>query len=790
MRGLIDTFGALQIVMHANVGIRGSNTRRCCVQAAVKSKSETIFGGYIVMFYSRIFVKVLALSVAMGSGTAIAESYYVSIDGDDANSGSVDAPFRTVRAARDAIRARNGDMNSDISVYIHGGVYFQSEPLVFNESDSGSNGYRVIYQNVPGEYPVISGGRRIQGWRQDKRGIWKATLNDDAEFRQLYVNGRRATRAKSGIDKYYHLHGLQSIPEFSSAPGARGNDFSNGQALPGSVMHAEFGFTTSAKGMSEWGNQNQIEFIFRKNWRNPRAIVDKIVGNKIYMRQPYWNAQIRIHPRWGIKEGPVFIENAFELLDEPGEWYHDTQDRTLYYMPRTGEKIDELEVIAPILESLVLVKGTLSDRVHDITFRGLQFSHATYMKPSKEGVNDVQANMIVRVGSESTWEGRAEDSHPMPANVSVEAARDIVIEGCVFTHLGSAGLDLIYTQNVLVRRNVFSEISGTGLQVLGKVSEPSLDSPEKLSIGNTITDNFFSRAPLEYLGGHAIFVGYTKNTTVSHNEVYDVPYSAIAVGWGWGRRPNVPASGNRITHNRIINYMTQLDDGGGVYTLGTLGGDKDRTIIAENYFKSERPDPGPVFCGIYLDNGSSYIDVERNVVQLPTGAMPSRWSHAIRQASKRTNRHVNVRDNYINKAPGPISFFGTNVVVERHTVVPEALWPEEALEIIENTGIRSDTADGINHAPMLRIDWLENGEVVTPWNSERYGFQGVAYDPEDGRLTGANLTWLSSKDGVIGHGESTRLARPLSIGKHEITLLANDRNGRQSKARIHIEVAE
>jgi hypothetical protein len=126
------------------------------------------------------------------ASAATQATYYVSPYGSDANPGTLAAPFQTVQHARDVVRTVNTNMTGDIYVYLRGGNYPVSSSIQFTPSDSGTNGFHVIYTAYPNETPVLNGGVQVTGWTQYSGNIWKAPLNRSNKLRALYVNDKRA----------------------------------------------------------------------------------------------------------------------------------------------------------------------------------------------------------------------------------------------------------------------------------------------------------------------------------------------------------------------------------------------------------------------------------------------------------------------------------------------------------------------------------------------------------------------------------------------------------------------
>jgi hypothetical protein len=267
---------------------------------------------------------------------------------------------------------------------------------------------------------------------------------------------------------------------------------------------------------------------------------------------------------------PQWIENAYELLDAPGEWYLDRSAGNLYYKPLPGENMASVEIIAPVLEMLVNGAGTVATPLHDAAFQGITFSHATWLSPSSDsGYPDVQATYM---WPSSGWPVASK----APANVVFTAARNIRIERCVFTRLGGAGLSFeTGCQRDLVIGNFFKDISANGIHI-GNV-DPSPASGEEVA-HITVKDNYVTQTGAEYQDAVGIFAGYTDSAVIIHNEILNLPYTGISVGWGWNNGVHT-GKNNKICYNLIRNVMQVLIDGGGIYTLS----DQQNTEVSYNF---------------------------------------------------------------------------------------------------------------------------------------------------------------------------------------------------------------
>jgi len=523
--------------------------------------------------------------------------FFVSPTGRDSNDGSESAPFRMIERARDAVRATNADMTGDIVVVLRGGIYELEKPFRLEGTDSGTNGHSVIYRAEAGQKVILSGGRHVTGWKAEASGRWKA-VSPVEDFRQLYVNSVRATRAR-------------------------------GPAPAGIALHGNDGYGIPQADLAQWRNQDDIELVYHVVWTWTRLKVRRITQDDsaaiVTMQQPSFEMA---RTKEGVRvDVPKYMENALELLDEPGEWYLDRTSRTIWYIPRPDEDLGKAEVIAPALETLVELSGTLDRPVRNIRFEDLRLEHATWLQPNRIGHPDVQANFLNDPAKPLERDGTVTTVHneqlKSPSNIICRAARGVQFRGCTFAHLGGGGIDLEHgSQDNVICGCEFTDISGTAIQVGDVLKDDHHPSDERLIVkNNTVVNNYIHDCCVEYRGGVGVFVGYTDSTTIAHNEICRLPYSGVSVGWGWGEEDagggayskqgifyDKPTTcrNNRIEFNHIHHVMQSLNDGGGIYTLGNQPG----TIIRGNHVHDNPGAPG----GIYLDEGSGFIEITGNCV--------------------------------------------------------------------------------------------------------------------------------------------------------------------------------
>lgn len=510
----------------------------------------------------------LSLFIDQASAQATAQ-FYVAPWGNDSNPGTSSQPFKTPQRATEAVRPLLATQASDIRVVFFGGTYELKTPWTLLPADSGRNGFKVIYENADAQEVVISGGSKITNW-QAEGSVLKAQVPAGTKTRQLYVNGKRAVRARSE------------------------------GGLPGVTQTSE-GYTTTHPTIASWGNQNQIEFVSNVEWKQFRCLVGSISGSTITMQQPCYHNASKVHLPNNMK-APTWIENARELLDQPGEWYLNTSTNWLYYYPRAGETAPTLDVVLPQTEQLLVLQGN-PDYVQNLVFKGFTFAYATWMGPSSNtGLAEVQANFHMK---DRFFNDLGDGPWFKPGgNIVVKRGHLINFSQNNFVHLGGVGL-LVEdgSKGITIDQNHFYDISSGGIY-FGDIDKPSTTIDAEITRDNAITNNLINDTGVEYQGSVGLWVGYVKNMVISHNELFNLPYTAISIGWGWGT-PSL-ANNNYVIYNKIHDYMKVLRDGGGIYSLGP----QPNNVYRQNYLYNQPNEYG----AMYLDDGSKNISVLSNII--------------------------------------------------------------------------------------------------------------------------------------------------------------------------------
>lgn len=396
-----------------------------------------------------LFLTMSMLAAVVPASLAADESVteiYVSASAEGGGDGTKDKPFNTIEKARDAVRGINKDMKGDIIVNIMGGVYHPEETLRFSEEDSGTNGYYVKYKAYNNEKVTVTGGDKIDGWEKYNDAIWKASYSGADYMRQLWVDGKRARRAQS--DKLEHI---SKIYDDAS---------DNTYTADGCIVDGDR--------FASYKNQSDIQLHMGRGWQswilNVESIEKTDDGKSLFMmEQPVFGAQAKgQHP---LKDDlAVTVENAFEELDTPGEFYFDRQEKTVYYMPRSDESMETADVRAAKLEMLMEIRGTKSvSKVKNIEFNGISFENATWVRPAERGLRNGQAQ---------TYTALPEDEKTnvpggfVPACIQIEWAEKLSFVNNTVKDMGAVGIGLYQGVSYCnFEGNVFADIADSAITV-------------------------------------------------------------------------------------------------------------------------------------------------------------------------------------------------------------------------------------------------------------------------------------------------------------------------------------
>ena len=756
---------------------------------------------------------------------AVAGTLYVSPTGQGA--ACVLAAPCSLNQARTTVRSLIPSMSGDIDVDLLGGTYRLTSAFQLGPQDSGANGYNVVYQAVPGQNPVITGAKQVTGWSEydSSKGIYRASVPVGTQSSQLFVNGQRAQRARSALNP-------------------------SGFTLSGSS------FVTSDASYASFTNQSQVQIVDDNDWKQMRCPLSSITatssgGSSLNVNPTCFTNNNTSVPNAGFPfngsglpalNGISWIENAYQLLTAPGQFYLDGNAGYLYYIPLTGQNMSTADVELPEQQELVDLSGTpghlapqlynasgagysgswaantgrpygdlgnaveytstngdsatfsftgtgiqvLSETntdegtvdvyvdgtktetvnaysatrvaqqpvvdisglsqgshtvklvktggqymlvnaftvtpgpvaaVHNIQFDGITFTGTTWTQPDTTGYIDNQAGVL--------WAPGTTTPQLIPAAVQVHRGNAVQLANDLFDHLGGAGIDFADgTQNSTASGDRISDVSAGGV-LLGEVDDYYLADANLMTSGDVVTQNQIDHVGQDYHDAVGVWVGYSKNATISGNDIGYTPYSGMSLGWGWGwqsdctlqakqglstpcRHGTNYAGGNQITDNFIHNVMGILHDGGPIYTNGGQGlgtgvaACQQTSVLAGNVVA----DGNGTNNMLYQDEGSSCWNTYNNVAEFGGNDWIGMWTPTINT--------IDIHDNYSDNS----SYYdnGTGITFNQATIVTNGAWPAAAQAIMQAAGPTSDhgpakagIVDDDNLAIAYSGSWSDSG---------------------------------------------------------------------------------
>jgi len=529
---------------------------------------------------SFLIVAIILLTLPFSSAADQAD-FYVSPAGNDAWSGRLlqptsdgtDGPVATLERARELVRElrrEQSGLGRPITVAIRGGTYYLSKPLTFTPEDSGTVTSPSVYRAYGAERPVLSGGTRITQWHVTAEGRWETTLEEVRsgkwQFSELFVNDQRRDRPRLPKQGYFHVARRVDRSQF---------DFADRDIR------------------ADWSNLGDVEVLVFHDWSASRLRIASVRPDehRIVFTGESWQAFANGHR--------YVVDNVREALNEPGQWYLDRPSGQLTYIPKEGGRPEQAVVIAPRLEEVLVVQGDLASKrwVEHIEFRGLSFAHSNWVLPAT-GQSFPQAEIGLN------------------AAIVVTGGRQILFDQCVVEHVGGYGIAFgAGSRDNRLENCELVDLGGGGVKVghagagTWDVVAKVPDDPELLVSQHTIRNCIIAHGGRLHPGAVGIWVGNASYNSIQNNDVFDFYQSGISVGWTWGYGPS-NAHHNDIGFNDVHTIGRGVtSDMGGIYTLGVQPG----TVVHDNRVHDIQPaDYGG--WGLYADEGSSEILMERNVV--------------------------------------------------------------------------------------------------------------------------------------------------------------------------------
>jgi hypothetical protein len=630
----------------------------------------------------------ISIGLLWAASLVQAADFYVSPSGDDANPGTLQAPFQTITKARDAVKAINTNMTTDIHVYLRGGNYRIASAINFTPADGGTGGHRIYYQAYNNETPVLNGGVQVTGWTLDNGNVYKATLDRSTKLRSLIVNNKRAYMAKKTV---------------TSGGGWGTYSVTSGQATWAWKSGSQFdGMQYSTNDVPALANASDVEIInstsFNSNIVCVREITTSGSSRILKLQQPY--GAIALNQGWSAgfsATGSHVIQNAYEFLNSAGTFYFNKTTKTLYYYKRSGEDMGTAVVYAPSTETLINILGTSkTSRVENLTFKGITFGNTEAVLPkvdSSSGKTTVQGSNYCIAYANSDWHAEQYRAYDVMSNaINVSNAASISFEDNVLQHVGNEGIGFINdVLNSQIVGNVIYDVGGSAIQVghPQHIYETNSNTREKYATStkgicktNLIQNNLLYDMTTMYTGHSSISAYFVDSLTIVHNHIEGTNYVGVSVGWGWCNFDSIAVPGNptrtckrnTFNNNRVFDCMRVLNDGGAYYTLGSQPGSQ----CYGNYVKASTTHFQGV---IHADEGTAWYNGGNMVFEITAGqdnAELNDWGR----------KHDDHYDN-IYTTSSALTSGGPRCSMTNIHVYPKADWPAEALAIIKNSGLDS-----------------------------------------------------------------------------------------------------
>ena len=500
----------------------------------------------------------------------------------------------TLTLARDAVRAWRaaGHANEAATIRLSRGEYLLTGPVVLAAEDGN-----VAWEARDPDHTVVSGGAHIITWSPDRTGIWHAQSN--FHFEQLYVNGRRAVRARLPAEGFYNITGVEQ------------------EELPDDRARLTIKVPLAAVAAlpADAAALHDVQLVVFHKWETSRYAVSAfdmsagtitVEGGRMSSSNP-WNEQTRF-----------ILDNVSRALTQPGSWFLEGGG-DLDYLPCRGEQIGNAEFIAPVAEQFVVIHGA-----NDVHFNGLRFRHAGYQLPAA-GCPPGQAAAMIG------------------AAIEIDGARNVTFENGEIAHTGNYGIWFRQgCHDCRIGHCLLEDLGAGGI----RIGEMEIrDDPGQQTGGIVADNNIIRGCGRVHPSAVGVWIGQSANNRITHNDISDTFYTGISVGWTWGYGRSL-ATNNFIGFNRVHQIgQGVLSDMGGIYTLGVSLGS---ACVGNVFYDVRAHDYGG--WGIYPDEGSSGWRITSNLVWNCTSVIP-RGGGAFHQHYGATNY---VANNIFAFSSGPV----------------------------------------------------------------------------------------------------------------------------------------
>jgi hypothetical protein len=539
------------------------------------------------------FIRTGVVALAYCATLTFSAEIYVSPSGTDADDGSIGSPLATLAAARDkADQLKAG--NTPVTVYLRGGTYYLSAPMVFGPANSGTATAPIVYTASPGETPVISGGIKVtSAWAAyaSNANIMVTTIAQNLKVDQLFLNGKRQVLAR-----YPNFNATTVILDgYDANCLSRVGNWSNPAEGPGYIRGLQ---------VNEWGGNS-----YKITGKNGSTLNEQWVGDN--------NRGSGLHATYRM------VENIFEELDAAGEWFYRKSTGQLFFWPPAGTNLSTATIELASQDELLRFIGTsntTAGSVKYIQFKGITFTHTFRTLFSQTYETVLMSDWAVaRAGA-----------------IFLQNAENIIIENCLFDQVGGNGIFASgYNRSHVFYNNVFNDGGASCICLFGlrnsvrcpgswsstptctdrtpgPVDPVNGEFPAYVTIDNNVMDHFgrFEKQPA------GVALSATERDTIRHNTIHDCPRAGICFCDGcWG--------GHEVCYNWVYNTVLETFDHG---PINAWGRDRNQSVNVNDTSNTEldamyttnihhnRFESAPLLFGVDLDDGASNYNAYDNLL--------------------------------------------------------------------------------------------------------------------------------------------------------------------------------
>ena len=509
------------------------------------------------------------------------DDYFVAVDGDDNNPGTIEQPFATIKRARDAVRFAKGiNPNRNLYVWLRGGQYRLQEPLELSTIDGGNGIYKVTYSSLPGETATLTSDVSLDNWQhlsvsqqpaglpsQASGKIWASDIPSQApRFKVMYYGNEELPRARTA----------GFLPKVIT-----GDQYSKYRLYcPQGVL-------------SDWQNINDIELLIRPDVPYSMNILPvksiDTVNNVLTTVFNSENYLVRLRPNdEAAPSESAWIENVPQGMTEPGRWYYNSLDGKVYLWP-LGESIPDGEITASALCNYINVSG---DEQSNVPVRNLVFSRLKFLRGDRYAIVGNEYSEKVQHGWEFYDSGNA--------MLKFRWASGCTVQRCWFKDSGGTAIRLdMYCRTVEITECDLENLGGTGIFLCGP------DNNTQVNQFNKIYNNRIKNTGQKFWNGHGILVYQSQNNYIARNLVANTPYTGITIT---GSRDITTSNSNLLDGNEVYNTCTVLGDGNGIYLRYAGTGNIVRGNYVHDIYASGSH--GAIRC----DNYQANVTIENNII--------------------------------------------------------------------------------------------------------------------------------------------------------------------------------